>query len=236
MALLIDTYNVLHRGLPDAPDEPGADILHLARRIASSRFAGESSIILACDGVPPAGVEIPAAAHGCRILFAGPGREADALIEQLIIEDTAPARLIVVSSDRRILKAARKRRARTLDSARFLFQLAAPAPERAAAAGAKSGPAPKRDVPLKEGEVRDWMKFFGEQPAPVEPSAEGTPAREAPPVSPAAAEPPRKPGPPRGAPVDRGLERLLRESGERIAPEDLDMSRWLGEGGPRKGG
>jgi uncharacterized protein len=236
VALLIDTYNVLHSGLPLAPDEPGADILHLAERIASSRFRTENLVTLVCDGVPPPVPSFPAAHRGCRILFAGAGREADALIEELIREDSAPARLLVVSSDRRILKAARKRRAKTLTSPAFLYQLAAPEPREHGRPARDAGPLPARDRLLKDGEVDQWMNYFGPDAAHADAPASPDPAREerqriAPSQSAAEeqrlknAPPPNKPNP--GGPADPLLKKLLRESGAGITPDELDMERWL---------
>lgn len=238
MGLIVDTYNVLHSGLPEAPDEPGADILHLADRIASSRFRMESQVMLVCDGVPPAGVSFPASHRNCRILFAGPGREADALIEELIRENSAPARLLVVSSDRRILKAAKKRRARTLSSPAFLFQLAAPAgPERPAPADA--GPAPHKGRELKDGEVRQWIDYFGAEAASMDSPPSPDPLEERRRMEEAqrranAAPEPRAPAAgsaDSSAKTDPLLKKLLRESGEAISPDELDMERWLNPGG-----
>ncbi len=233
MGLIIDTYNVLHSGLPEAPDEPGADILHLAERIATSRFRAETQVMLVCDGVPPAGVSFPASHRNCRILFAGAGREADALIEDLIRENSAPARLLVVSSDRRILKAAKKRRARTLTSPEFLFQLAAPAgPERATPADA--GPAAHKGRELKDGEVRQWIDYFGADAASVDAPPSSDPIEERRRLEEAqrranAAPEPRAPAGSTGtnAKTDPLLKKLLRESGDAISPDDLDMERWL---------
>lgn len=236
LALLIDTYNVLHSGLPQAPDEPGADILHLAERIAGSRFRSENLVTLVCDGVPPPVPSFPAAHGGCRILFAGAGREADTLIEELIREDSAPARLLVVSSDRRILKAARKRRAKTLTSPAFLYQLAAPEPREHRRPARDAGPKAARDRPLKDGEVDQWMNYFGPDAAHADAPASPDPVQQEQArieQSQFAAEEERlKNAPPPGnskprGPADPLLKKLLRESGSDITPDELDMERWL---------
>lgn len=53
------------------------------------------------------------------VFFSGPTREADPIIEQKIQANTAPKRLIVVSTDRRLRAAAAKRRAVSLRSENF---------------------------------------------------------------------------------------------------------------------
>jgi hypothetical protein len=52
--------------------------------------------------------------------FAPPGKEADDVIEDLIAGHSAPKRLLVVSSDHRLHKAARRRKAKVRDSDKFL--------------------------------------------------------------------------------------------------------------------
>lgn len=233
MPLIVDTYNVLHSGLPEAPDEPGADILHLARRIESSVFVGQP-VFLVCDGVPPPNATIPSPSFGCRILFAGPGREADTLIEELIAADTAPAALTVVSSDRRILKAARRRRAAVLTSPAFLIALRQPRPVNPAA---HQLPPVSRE--LNDREVDQWLREFGETPPapkstpamhshaprPIQPQPAPTTKAQTAPVQPSSASPKAPPS------IDPALQKLLRDTGSAIDPADLDMSRWI-DGAP----
>jgi len=63
--------------------------------------------------------------HGLVVRFAVRYPDADSLLEQMIQEHTSPKSLTVVSSDHRIQRAARRRRAKFIDSAMWYQQLSA---------------------------------------------------------------------------------------------------------------
>ncbi len=69
--------------------------------------------------------------RGIRVLFARDHDEADDLLEQMIRRDITPESLLVVSSDRRIQRAAQRRRAQTIDSDTWLGQLEQQRPRKA---------------------------------------------------------------------------------------------------------
>lgn len=86
------------------------------------------------------------------------GRTADELITERIAADTAPRRLSVVSTDRQIRQAARRRRCkivRSEDFAKLLIRLAEAPP--------KAPPAepPEKRRGLPPGEADKWLKEFG---------------------------------------------------------------------------
>ncbi len=54
--------------------------------------------------------------RGLTVRFAAKSGSADELIEELIRADSAPRRLMVVSSDHRLQRAARRRKATAIDS------------------------------------------------------------------------------------------------------------------------
>ena len=68
--------------------------------------------------------------NGLSVLFAPKGQDADSVIEQLIQKHSAPRQLLIVSSDHRLHKAARRRRATCMDSEDF-FDTIQSAPESA---------------------------------------------------------------------------------------------------------
>jgi len=76
----------------------------------------------------------------------------------MVDKDTAPKRLIVVSDDREIRKAARRRRSRTWSCAQMIHALSA-----SMSGNLTSMPyAHEGDVaPLDERQVELWMKQFG---------------------------------------------------------------------------
>ncbi len=234
--LLIDTYNVLHtqtahRSLHDEPT-PG----HLAVLIAASRFRRDRAVLI-CDGSPhpehlgPSAerrAELRFRVEGVEIVYAGPGRDADSLIERWIARDSAPRRLRVVSSDRRLVRAAKAARARPVASDGFLRTLLDDA-ERAGKRWVR--PAFATEVPLSQAAVRYWHDLFEIDPADLPPD----PAPRAPMPEPAPEqaneripEQPAQPTPPEPDPIDPILTEALEEWRGRLSLDDLDMNQWLG--------
>ncbi|MBL8963760.1 MAG: NYN domain-containing protein [Phycisphaeraceae bacterium] len=167
--LLIDAYNVLHVQGVLPSHLAGLDAEGLARLIGMSRFS-RSPAVLVCDGTPPrrAGRSLTGAdaawmarAAGktpdIRLVYAGPGRDADSLIEEMLAADSAARRWTVVSSDHRIRRAASRFGAVSLDSPTFLRRLAAderrPAPT--------PHPRDVHKIPLGMMDVYAWMREFG---------------------------------------------------------------------------
>jgi len=90
------------------------------------------------------------------VLFAGQGTDTDTVIEDKIKASTAPRRLTIISSDRRVQKAARTRRATAVKSRVFweTVQKQLSRKER------PKEPAAKRHG-LSESETKQWLKLFG---------------------------------------------------------------------------
>ncbi|MDX2017724.1 MAG: hypothetical protein SFY95_08820 [Planctomycetota bacterium] len=224
--LLIDAYNVLW-----AASRVGLEPLELAdlaRLLIDSRY-GRRPALLVCDGVP----EGFAASLGrlgdllggrVRIRCAGPGREADDVIEELL--EAAPEQglargWVVVTSDRRLIRAARVVGARAMDAEDFLRHLAA---DDLRGRTAPKRPAFATDLPLDPYSVGQWMREFGldasDLPTPAR-RAELAPVPRAPkPAAPQA--PPRAPD--ETLPDDR-LDAELWAAG--LDAVDIDMERWL---------
>ncbi|MEM7227607.1 MAG: NYN domain-containing protein [Planctomycetota bacterium] len=154
MPLIVDTYNVLHVTGVLPPGLAGIDPPDLARLIQTSRFRHDEALLI-CDGVPKP--DAPPGRDGQVITrYAGPGVTADEMIAKLVNDDSAPRRLIVVSSDNEVLRAARRRRCKTLTSEEFLRQLA----DDAHLDDATSRPStPPSHVPSED--VSRWQKEFG---------------------------------------------------------------------------
>jgi predicted RNA-binding protein with PIN domain len=91
---------------------------------------------------------------GLRVWFAREYPDADSLIEELIDEDNAPASLVVVSSDRRLQAAARRRRADAVGCDEWLAEMKAKRRQAAEPLDAK---------PAEPGphDVEAWKKYFG---------------------------------------------------------------------------
>jgi predicted RNA-binding protein with PIN domain len=157
MPLLVDCYNVLHAEMP--PSLAGLDEAGLCIALSRSRWAGQR-VVVVCDGrVKPHG---PAASpkEGVELVYSGPRCTADDVIIEMIGADSAPRRLAVVSNDRQIQKAARRRRCQVISCEEFIRGLAgdqASGGKKKAEAGASRRPS----GPLTPGQVDFWLKEFG---------------------------------------------------------------------------
>jgi len=157
--LVVDTYNVLHVTGVLPPDLAGLDAPDLAELVAASRW-GRHHAVLVCDGTKPRGMRDAERGH-VRVTYAGGGASADAHIERLLEDSSHPRRMTVVSNDRAVQRAARRRGAKVLGAEAFLRQLVADA----AAAPRRGRPAPRRDPgPLTPGQVEAWLRYFGLEP------------------------------------------------------------------------
>ncbi|MCB9838965.1 MAG: NYN domain-containing protein [Phycisphaeraceae bacterium] len=168
--LIIDTYNVLHVTGVLPPELAGPDAVRLAGLIRRSRWGG-ADVRLVCDG-DSAKLTLPkelAAQSRIRLVFAGHGPDAaDIMIERIIAEDSAPRTLLAVSSDRRILTAARKRRCPTLTSEQFLQRLADDAAVGGRGRGSAGGGA------AGGASAAMWLREFGFAPSDRSDVGEGS--------------------------------------------------------------
>ncbi|HTM55877.1 MAG TPA: NYN domain-containing protein [Pirellulales bacterium] len=166
MSLLIDGYNLLHasgilgRGVgPGSLERSRRALLNfLAESLVDSELARTTVVFDARD--PPPFLPRSSQFRGMTVRFADPGTDADQIIEKLIQADSAPRRLTVVSSDHRLHRAARRRRAKPIDSDQWYAEVLRTRIERA-----RAGPAAlKPDELQSEVEVRFWLRQFGLDP------------------------------------------------------------------------
>lgn len=112
---------------------------------------------------------------GLTILFAPQGCDADGEIERLLKSHSAPKQVVVVSSDHRLHKAARRRKARCVDSEEFLAGVELP--DNSAASAPATSPAipvdSTRDAGSLMKELEDRMKQLDTLETPD--SADGLP-------------------------------------------------------------
>ena len=155
MHLVIDCYNLLHETMP--PNLAGLDEDRLCRLLASS-WGRRARVTVVCDGRPkPFALRSPV--PEVQLLYSGRRKSADDVILQIVETESAPRRVTVVSSDRQIQKAARRRRCKVHDSAQFIRLLARqpPAPSGSDRGSGGAG----RPEALDEQEVERWMREFG---------------------------------------------------------------------------
>jgi predicted RNA-binding protein with PIN domain len=157
--LLVDAYNVLHVTGVLPPELAGLEAADLAELVSASRW-GRHQVQLVCDGTRPKDAR-PVPRGGVRVTYAGGGASADAAIERLLEECSHPRRITVVSNDRQVQRAARRRGAKVLRSDDFLRPLATDAAR--APRGRRA--APRRDPgPLSARQVDAWLRYFGIDP------------------------------------------------------------------------
>lgn len=160
--LVVDAYNVLHVTGVLPQRLAGLGVADLIRLIARSRYA-RRKLTVVCDG--GGGTRSSGAKLGhARVLFSGDHEEADDLIERLIDRFAHGGGLSVISSDKRLRKAARRRRAESIPSDAFLAQLV----EDESRPAVPGEPAFTTEVPLDAYSVAHWLAEFGlEAPDPA---------------------------------------------------------------------
>jgi predicted RNA-binding protein with PIN domain len=158
MTLIIDGYNLLHasgvfgadRG-PRGFEQSRAALLDMLVDLLGDAAAGTIVVFDAArapDGLPARHLH-----GGIRVWFAREYPDADSLIEELVEGDTAPGHLVVVSSDRRLQAAARRRRARAVGCEEWLAE----------ARTARRGRDVRPEKPATPGpeDVEYWKRYFG---------------------------------------------------------------------------
>lgn len=164
MSLLIDGYNLLN-SVGITGREVGLGSLERSRRallnfLAESLDADEipNTTVVFDAANPPPGLPRVVDHRGLTVRFASRYDDADTLIEELIRAETVPRRLTVVSSDHRLQRAARRRKARAVDSDVWYAEVIRRQRQRRETT--PEVPA-KPDVPLLEEEVARWLERFG---------------------------------------------------------------------------
>ena len=166
--LIIDGYNLLHAaGLARANYAQGD--LQRQRHQLLVRLAGRLSTeerqrcTVVFDAIEaPVGLDREFQHEGIAVLFAEPGHEADEVIEQLVARHSAARNLIVVSSDHRLQRAARSRRAASLDSEAFLTRLSRRDESvEASSSSSESGSRTLKPIPASDPDVTYWLREFG---------------------------------------------------------------------------
>ncbi len=153
---IIDGYNLLwsvHKITVHSEEmlEP-----HLCRLVGRYlRIIGSEGQIV-FDGIGPPDKTPFNYVPGVEVIFSGSGTDADSFIEAKIKADTAPKRLVVVSSDRRIRSAARARKAAAVKSEQFWRD----AVKLLSKQIKKQEPVEKRQG-LDQAQTKQWLKYFG---------------------------------------------------------------------------
>ena len=163
MAILIDGYNLLHgtdlfgRGAAAGTLESSREAL--IQFVIAALEPGElaqTTIIFDSKEAPPG---LPRVFHreGLTIRYASEYADADALLEELIQGDTSPRKLLVVSSDHQVQRAARRRKAMFVESRQWYVEMR----QRAPTAAKKRSEARPVEV-LSAKELAEWERDVAE--------------------------------------------------------------------------
>ena len=157
MPHIVDGYNLLR--VVQKQDERLAELAEvgLCRMLQAYLFKVRDHGHVVFDGVGPPDKSDLGEFDNLEVYFSGPNVEADEMIEEKIIDNTAPKSLVVVSSDRQIRAAAKRRKAISVRSDAFWLHIvdsmeyhAAPMPE-----------PPEKRKGVSEGETEQWLDYFG---------------------------------------------------------------------------
>jgi predicted RNA-binding protein with PIN domain len=152
----IDGHNLLHSIQKDDPDSGPISDVQLCHIIGSYlKLTGQNGEII-FDGIGPPDKSGFDGISNLEVIFAGLGTDTDTVIEDKIIANSAPRRLKIVSSDRRLRKAARARKAISVKSDVFWNNIQKQLGRKKTA----KEPAAKRRG-LSESETKQWLEIFG---------------------------------------------------------------------------
>jgi predicted RNA-binding protein with PIN domain len=162
VAYLIDGYNLLHamgvlRGRvgPQGLEKARLRLLGLLQG-ALGKDASQATIVFDAAAAP-AGAAGEQDYQGIHVHFAVHHKQADDLIEALIRQNSAPRKLTVISDDRRIQAAARRRHCPVLGCLEFLEEL-----ERTRHRHhANAGPEPEKQ-PSSPQDMDRWLRAFAD--------------------------------------------------------------------------
>ena len=155
MPIIVDGNNLAHALGYEGTD---AGRLHVCELLAGIARRGEK-ITAVFDGPhSPPQITKQLREYPIQVCYSGL-RSADELIINFIAADTAPKRLTIVSTDREIRDAARKRRCPTITSEQFADTLV-----RADKKTPKHPEPPEKRTGLTDGQTKDWMRRFGFDP------------------------------------------------------------------------
>lgn len=180
MTLLIDGYNLLNASGIFARGRRG-HTLERARQALLEFLADalpdeqrpRTAIVFDAKDAPP-GLPRESRFRGIQVLFAARYEEADDLIEELIRAESSPRQLTVVSSDHRIQRAARRRKATAIDSEPWYTEITRQRRQRERDGGIDES---KPTLPLPDEAVADWLREFDDVDVP---SAENEPETDIP--------------------------------------------------------
>ncbi len=157
MPYLVDGYNLQKRIQKTDPQFETLSDTYLCKILSRylKRIREQGQIIF--DGIGPPDKTGFENLDNIEVVFVGRNTDADTVIERKIKANTAPKKLVVVSSDRRLRVAAAKRKAVGIKSEDFWPMVTRELGRRSKR---RAEPRSKHDG-LTESETDQWCDFFG---------------------------------------------------------------------------
>ncbi len=153
--LIIDGYNLLWAAQKQTP-ESKIDDLYLCHIISQYlRLLNRPGQII-FDGIGPPDKSPFGRISNLEVIFSGQNTDADTLIENKIISDSASKRLMIVSSDLRVKKAAQRAKSVSVKSEKFYSEMVKALNRK----NFPKEPSGKR-TGLDEAQTQQWLKYFG---------------------------------------------------------------------------
>lgn len=156
MPVLIDGNNLLYAALDADPERPPSRTTLCLLLGRWAQKTGEIISIVFDGPAPPEPLAQQTAAKGVRVTYGG-GETADDVIEQMIADDSAARRLVVVSTDGEVARAARRYGAKPIRSDEFWASVRR---ELARRATAPLEP-PEKSLGLGGDETERWLREMG---------------------------------------------------------------------------
>lgn len=159
--ILIDGYNLIRQSerLADRERRRGLEAgrAALIRELAAYRSVTGDQAVVVFDGDEGVGF-VPGASRqeGIGVVFSRPPESADDVIEALLKKRHGKKSVLVVSSDRRILSAARRDRVASMSAVDFIAEMA----RRTAEGPPKGTPGPRLKPEADAEEVAFWERAF----------------------------------------------------------------------------
>jgi len=155
MPLLIDGYNLLWAVQKSGESMEALDDAELCRILSGYLVLTGQRAEIIFDGTGPPAKQAFDNLKALDVLFSGRDRDADTVIEDKIRTDSAPRRLMVVSSDRKVRKAAQVRKAASVKSELFWIDVC-----KAMSKKRKVREPQGKRGGISSGETEQWLKFF----------------------------------------------------------------------------
>ena len=160
---IIDGYNVLHASRWLASSWKGVDRQRFCMLLARLAQHQGQRITVVFDALPSDSAPVFPAPAPLEVIYSGHDRTADDVIIQMVNDSSGPRDLTVVSSDRQIRSAAKRRGCKLLRAGEFIKSAARQLAQAKNLAENPAEPTEKHKG-LTRAQTRQWLIEFGLDP------------------------------------------------------------------------